>query len=258
MSPMVCTADPRSTHLWRLRRQDSCRLRCLQRVLFPDIQQWLPCATAGCWAVCQAIHQSASVSSQGSMHGLLKSAGAYAEPSKLLQQLSAGACTPQLAAHHVRCSAGQGIDHLDSLFVGNFLGRQSDIGSGELRDWAFRKFNHLVRHLQADGTLSLMEGCRGWSSARQTVAPTALAVSCTFLATACPLPPDQHTSRLLRNSETLGLPAGRRLLCSPILSGCSRGELTFSFSSSLKKLGVATHMVRMASILVRSIFRLLL
>lgn len=50
-----------------------------------------------------------------------------------------------------RCSAGQGIDHLDSLFVGNFLGRQSDIGSGELRDWAFRKFNHLVRHLiQAD------------------------------------------------------------------------------------------------------------
>ena len=82
------------------------------------------------------------------MHSLFKSAGGHAEHSQLLQQLA-----PALDSRlpNILCgSAGQGIDHLDSLFVGNFLGRQSDIGSGELRDWAFRKFNHLVRHLLAD------------------------------------------------------------------------------------------------------------
>ena len=100
---------------------------------------------------------------QRRMHGLLKSAGGHAEHSKLLQQLALA--SPQLAAHHLRHFAGQGIDHLDSLFVGNFLGRQSDIGSGELRDWAFRKFNHLVRHPQADRTLRLLTDCRGQDSA---------------------------------------------------------------------------------------------
>ena len=40
--------------------------------------------------------------------------------------------------------AGQNIQQIDSLFVGDILGKKSDIADGSLRDWDFRKFEHLV------------------------------------------------------------------------------------------------------------------
>ena len=40
--------------------------------------------------------------------------------------------------------AGQNISQIDSLFVGDILGKKSDIADGSLRDWDFRKFNNLV------------------------------------------------------------------------------------------------------------------
>jgi hypothetical protein len=41
-------------------------------------------------------------------------------------------------------SAGQTLQHLDSLFTGNFLGHQSDIADGTLRGYEFRQFNNVV------------------------------------------------------------------------------------------------------------------
>ena len=46
------------------------------------------------------------------------------------------ACTP--------ACAGQNIQQIDNLFVGDILGKKSDIADGSLRDWEFRKFNNLV------------------------------------------------------------------------------------------------------------------
>lgn len=46
--------------------------------------------------------------------------------------------TPMMAC------AGQNISQIDSLFVGDILGKKSDIADGSLRDWEFRKFNNLV------------------------------------------------------------------------------------------------------------------
>lgn len=40
--------------------------------------------------------------------------------------------------------AGQNVQQIDSLFVGDILGKKSDIADGSLRDWDFRKFEHLV------------------------------------------------------------------------------------------------------------------
>lgn len=40
--------------------------------------------------------------------------------------------------------AGQNIQQIDNLFVGDILGKKSDIADGSLRDWEFRKFNNLV------------------------------------------------------------------------------------------------------------------
>ena len=42
------------------------------------------------------------------------------------------------------CFAGQNVQQIDSLFVGDILGKKSDIADGSLRDWDFRKFEHLV------------------------------------------------------------------------------------------------------------------
>lgn len=42
------------------------------------------------------------------------------------------------------CCSGQNITQIDSLFVGDILGKKSDIADGSLRDWDFRKFNNLV------------------------------------------------------------------------------------------------------------------
>eukprot|EP00951_Prasinocladus_malaysianus_P031211 scaffold297805_cov41-Prasinocladus_malaysianus.AAC.2 len=39
--------------------------------------------------------------------------------------------------------AGQSIQHLDYLFVGNFLGKKSDIASGALRDYEARSFGNI-------------------------------------------------------------------------------------------------------------------
>lgn len=39
---------------------------------------------------------------------------------------------------------GQNVQQIDSLFVGDILGKKSDIADGSLRDWDFRKFEHLV------------------------------------------------------------------------------------------------------------------
>ena len=44
----------------------------------------------------------------------------------------------------VLCNVGQNIQQIDSLFVGDILGKKSDIADGSLRDYEFRKFNNLV------------------------------------------------------------------------------------------------------------------
>ena len=41
-------------------------------------------------------------------------------------------------------AAGQNVQQIDSLFVGDILGKKSDIADGSLRDWQFRKFENLV------------------------------------------------------------------------------------------------------------------
>lgn len=38
----------------------------------------------------------------------------------------------------------QNIDHIDYLFTGDFLGKKSDIASGELRQYDFRTYNNIV------------------------------------------------------------------------------------------------------------------
>ena len=40
--------------------------------------------------------------------------------------------------------AGQNISQIDSLFVGDILGKKSDIADGSLRDYEFRKFENIV------------------------------------------------------------------------------------------------------------------
>ena len=40
--------------------------------------------------------------------------------------------------------AGQNISQIDSLFVGDILGKKSDIADGSLRDYEFSKFDHIV------------------------------------------------------------------------------------------------------------------
>ena len=49
-----------------------------------------------------------------------------------------------MAKSDILACAGQNISQIDSLFVGDILGKKSDIADGSLRDWDFRKFNNLV------------------------------------------------------------------------------------------------------------------
>ena len=44
----------------------------------------------------------------------------------------------------ITTDAGQNVQQIDSLFVGDILGKKSDIADGSLRDWQFRKFENLV------------------------------------------------------------------------------------------------------------------
>lgn len=54
-------------------------------------------------------------------------------------------CVYQNLQHHRRLlTAGQNISQLDSLFVGDILGKKSDIADGSLRDYEFSKFDHIV------------------------------------------------------------------------------------------------------------------
>lgn len=46
--------------------------------------------------------------------------------------------------YNINVDHGQNITQIDSLFVGDILGKKSDIADGSLRDWDFRKFNNLV------------------------------------------------------------------------------------------------------------------
>ncbi|KAL0037164.1 hypothetical protein WJX79_003556 [Trebouxia sp. C0005] len=46
--------------------------------------------------------------------------------------------------YNINVDHGQNISQIDSLFVGDILGKKSDIADGSLRDWDFRKFNNLV------------------------------------------------------------------------------------------------------------------
>ena len=43
-----------------------------------------------------------------------------------------------------KCFAGQNISMIDHLFVGDILGKKSDIADGSLRDYEFSKFDHIV------------------------------------------------------------------------------------------------------------------
>ena len=49
-----------------------------------------------------------------------------------------------IAKSDILACLGQNISQIDSLFVGDILGKKSDIADGSLRDWDFRKFNNLV------------------------------------------------------------------------------------------------------------------
>lgn len=53
-------------------------------------------------------------------------------------------------------SSGQSSQYIDHLFTGDVLGKESDIGSGALRGWEFRKFDHLVGDF-AEWALSLAQ-----------------------------------------------------------------------------------------------------
>ncbi|KAK9814001.1 hypothetical protein WJX73_008754 [Symbiochloris irregularis] len=46
--------------------------------------------------------------------------------------------------YNINVSHGQSSQHIDHLFTGDVLGKESDIASGALRGWEFRKFDHLV------------------------------------------------------------------------------------------------------------------
>ena len=46
--------------------------------------------------------------------------------------------------YNINVDHGQNIDHLDSHFVGSFLGLKSDIADGSLRNYEFRQFNNIV------------------------------------------------------------------------------------------------------------------
>ncbi|KAL3157030.1 hypothetical protein ABBQ38_001279 [Trebouxia sp. C0009 RCD-2024] len=68
-----------------------------------------------------------------------KRAGADADsPSDFLSNLGEG------QDYNINVDHGQNVQQIDSLFVGDILGKKSDIADGSLRDWDFRKFEHLV------------------------------------------------------------------------------------------------------------------
>ncbi|KAK9829417.1 hypothetical protein WJX72_005740 [[Myrmecia] bisecta] len=50
----------------------------------------------------------------------------------------------QAQDYNINVTHGQNSQHLDSLFTGNFLGHQSDIADGTLRDWESRSYSNIV------------------------------------------------------------------------------------------------------------------
>eukprot|EP00884_Botryococcus_braunii_P014753 jgi/Botrbrau1/23279/Bobra.0102s0022.1 len=67
-----------------------------------------------------------------------KEAGQEGQAGDFLSNLGTG------QNYNINVDHGQNIDHVDSLFTGDFLGHKSDIADGTLRGYEFRTFNNVA------------------------------------------------------------------------------------------------------------------